>query len=121
MLPPRLGQPGALKELMVHDLPELRVLPDLSGLTTLRSSEISLCCALEALPSGFGEMMALKKLTIYRLDPLRSLSDIFVLTACLMIANCGHNSFWAFSSRVQDTIKKIQGYEVSQGAKTKRL
>jgi hypothetical protein len=84
---------------MVHDLPELRVLPDLSGLTTLRSSEISLCCALEALPSGFGEMMALKKLTIYRRPQF----------------------FWAFSSRVQDTIKKIQGYEVSQGAKTKRL
>jgi hypothetical protein len=98
VLPPRLGQPGALKELMVHDLPELRVLPDLSGLTTLRSSEISLCCALEALPSGFGEMMALKKLTIYRLDQLRSLSDIFVLTAldCSMIADCGHNSFGRF-------------------------
>ena len=82
----------------MHDLPELRVLPDLSGLTTLRSSEISLCCALEALPSGFGEMMALKKLTIYRLDQLRSLSDIFVLTAldCSMIADCGHNSFGRF-------------------------
>ena len=105
VLPPRLGQLGALKELMLHDLPELRVLPDLSGLTTLRSLEIFLCCELEALPSGFGEMMALKKLTIYRLDQLRSLSDIFVLTAldCSMIADCGHTSF---SAEVNTPTKK---------------
>ena len=100
----------------MHDLPELRVLPDLSGLTTLRSSEISLCCALEALPSGFGEMM----------EETNDLPFGSIAVAVGYIRSDCATLFDDSQLRPQfsggkDATKKIQGYEVPQGAYTERL
>ena len=90
-LPASLGQLGALKQLMLAWLEELKVLPDaVVRLTSLGSLTIDHCGKLRALPRGIGKLGALRELTLCGLTELQEMPDLIGLTALgsLTIGNC---------------------------------
>ena len=75
-LPASLGQLGALKQLTLAWLDELKLLPDaVVRLTSLGSLTIECCDKLRALPRGIGKLGALKKLTLEWLTELQEMPD----------------------------------------------
>jgi hypothetical protein len=90
-LPASLGQLGALKQLTLAWLEELKVLPDaVVRLTSLGSLTIECCGKLRALPRGIGKLGALRELTLRGLNELQEMPDLIGLTALgsLTIGNC---------------------------------
>ncbi|KAF6138057.1 hypothetical protein GIB67_042962 [Kingdonia uniflora] len=91
---------NSLTSFSVEYCPSLMSVPDLQGLTSLRSITISYCKAMQCLSEGFQSLTALEDLTISKCPKLQIMSDLFPSLKKLWIEETNGGSLNSITSKL---------------------